>query len=32
MDTLRRLVFQHHRLLAAIFAGLAVLAGAERRA
>lgn len=26
MDTLRRLTFQHHRLLAAIFAGLAVLA------
>ncbi|GAA3515481.1 SAF domain-containing protein [Aeromicrobium panaciterrae] len=25
MDTLRRLTFQHHRLLAAIFAGLAVL-------
>lgn len=27
MDNIRRFVFQHHRLLAAIFAGLAVLAG-----
>lgn len=27
MDSLRRFAFQHHRLLAAIFAGLAVLAG-----
>ncbi len=27
MDTIRRLIFQHHRLLAAICAGLAVLAG-----
>ena len=25
MDTIRRLIFQHHRLLAAVFAGLAVL-------
>jgi Flp pilus assembly protein CpaB len=27
MDIIRRFIFQHHRLLAAIFAGLAVLAG-----